>query len=94
MVTERADTRSWTTLPEEIELQRIRLPVGEHQVRINMLDAAGKTVDVISEKVVIRPQSSSFLIKHWIAPVPKNPIKAIKESTAQQHSTTENTHTL
>ena len=92
MITERADTRSWTTLPGEIELQRIRLPVGEHQVRINMVDAAGKTVDDISEKVIIRPQSSSFIIKHWIAPVPKNPIKAINKSAQAQPSTTETEH--
>ncbi len=68
MVTERADTRSWTTLPQEIQLQRIRLPVGEHQLSIQMKNAAGQVVDVMNEKVMIKPKQSSFVIKHWNAP--------------------------
>jgi len=71
LVTERADTRSWTTLPQQIELKRIVLPVGEHNVQIQMKNAAGRTVDVMNEKVVIKPQQSSFVIKHWNAPIPK-----------------------
>ena len=71
LVTERADTRSWTTLPQEIELKRIVLPVGEHNIQIQMKNAAGHTVDVMDEKVVIKPRQSSFVIKHWNTPVPK-----------------------
>jgi len=71
LVTERADTRSWTTLPQEIELKRVLLPVGEHQVQIQMLNVAGQTVDVINETVTIKPKQSSFVIKHWNTPVPK-----------------------
>ena len=71
MITEIADTRSWTTLPQEIELRRILLPVGEHQVQIQMLNAAGRVVDVMDEKVTIKAKQSSFVIKHWNTPVPK-----------------------
>jgi hypothetical protein len=71
LVTERADTRSWTTLPQEIELKRILLPVGEHKVQIQMKNAAGLTVDVMNEIVVIKPEQSSFVIKHWNTPIPK-----------------------
>ncbi len=71
MVTERADTRSWTTLPQEIQLQKILLPVGEHQLRIELLSVTGQVVDVIEEKVVIKPKQFSFVIKHWNTPVPK-----------------------
>jgi len=71
LITERADTRSWTTLPQEIQLQRIVLPVGEHQIRIQMTNAAGRIVDVMEETVVIKPKKSSFVIKHWNTPVPK-----------------------
>lgn len=77
LVTERADTRSWTTLPQEIQLQRILLPVGEHQITIHMLNLSGQTVDTINEKVIIKPKQSSFLIKHWNAPVPKVAIKKV-----------------
>lgn len=79
LVTERADTRSWTTLPQEIQLKRILLPVGEHQVKIHMLNFAGKVVDVIDQKVIIKPKQSSFVIKHWNAPVRKNVIQQVKK---------------
>jgi hypothetical protein len=74
LVTERADTRSWTTLPQEIALKRIRLPVGEHQVQVQMLNTAGQIVDVIDERVTIKPRQISFVINHWNTPVPK-PVK-------------------
>jgi hypothetical protein len=69
LVTERADTRSWTTLPQEIQLQRILLPVGEHQVKIQMLNMAGQVVDVIDKSVVIKPAQSTFVIDHWSSPI-------------------------
>ena len=71
LATERADTRSWSTLPQEVQLQRIWLPVGEHQVKIQMLNAAGRVVDVLHEKVTIKPKQTSFVIRHWVAPLPK-----------------------
>jgi len=77
LVTERADTRSWTTLPQEIQLQRVLLPVGEHKVQIQLLNSTGQVADVIEETVSIRPIQSSFVIKHWNAPVPKKKRKLI-----------------
>jgi hypothetical protein len=74
LVTERADTRSWTTLPQEIQLQRVLLPVGEHTIQIQFLNAAGMVVDVIEEKVSIKPKRQSFVIKHWNTPVPKSKV--------------------
>ncbi len=71
LVTERADTRSWTTLPQEIQLKRILLPAGEHNVQIKMQNAAGQIIDVMGEQVTIYPGQSSFLIKHWAAPAAK-----------------------
>jgi hypothetical protein len=70
LVTERADTRSWTTLPQEIRLQRILLPVGEHLIQIQMLNAAGRAVDVMNETVIVKAKQSSFVVKHWNTPVP------------------------
>lgn len=77
IVTERADTRSWTTLPQAIQLQRVLLPVGEHQVQVELVNAAGRVVDVIEDKVVIKPKQSSFIVKHWNTPVPKKPVSAV-----------------
>ena len=70
IATERADTRSWTTLPQEIQMVRTPVPVGTNPVRIEMVNSAGRVVDTINEVVTIRPGQRSFIIKHWIAPVP------------------------
>ena len=70
LATERADTRSWTTLPDEIQMTRITLPAGEQEVSIEILNAAGSVVDVINARVEIQPRRQTFLTRHWIAPVP------------------------
>lgn len=84
LVTERADTRSWTTLPQEIQLQRILLPVGEHDIQIQMQNAAGQVVDVINEKVSIKPKQISFIIQHWNTPVPKVTKKQVDEMVSEK----------
>ena len=70
LATERADTRSWTTLPQEIQLARVVLPVGQQDVSIEIVNAAGRVVDSIDASVNIMPRQHSFLTRHWIAPVP------------------------
>jgi hypothetical protein len=70
LATERADTRSWTTLPKEIQMARVMLPAGEHDVRIEIVNPAGAVIDVIDAGVTISPMQHSFLTRHWIAPVP------------------------
>ena len=70
LATERADTRSWTTLPQEIQLARVQLPAGKQQVSIEILNAAGQPVDVIDAEVDIKPRRITFLTPHWIAPTP------------------------
>jgi hypothetical protein len=69
LVSEQADTRSWSTLPQEIELQRIRLPVGEYNVAVQMVAGTGSVVDSMRQQVIIKPRSQSFVIRHWVAPV-------------------------
>jgi hypothetical protein len=70
LATERADTRSWTTLPKEIQMTRVILPAGEQDVSIEILNAAGRPIDVIKASVEIQPRRRTFLTRHWIAPVP------------------------
>ena len=41
---ERADLRSWRTLPDKILLAQIWLPAGKHQLKAELLDANGKSV--------------------------------------------------
>jgi len=73
IATERADTRSWTTLPQEIQMARTTMPVGTQPVRIEMVNSAGLVVDAINEVVTIRPGQRNFIIKHWVAPVLAQP---------------------
>jgi hypothetical protein len=39
-----ADTRCWGTLPAEIRMARMKLPVGKHTVTVSFKDAAGNVV--------------------------------------------------
>ncbi len=40
--TEKADTRSWSTLPDRILAARLELPTGEHDLRVELLDERGQ----------------------------------------------------
>ncbi len=68
IATERADVRSWTTLPQTIQLARVRLPKGKHKVNIEIYNAAGTLVDTIKKEVNIKSRQSSFITEHWLAP--------------------------
>lgn len=70
MATERADTRSWTTLPQEIQVARLLLPEGQHTVHIEMVNAAGRVVDSIDQAVTVISGQRQLLSQRWIAPVP------------------------
>ncbi|MGB5395538.1 MAG: hypothetical protein WBN96_00175 [Gammaproteobacteria bacterium] len=70
LATERADTRSWTTLPQEIQLTRLLLPEGQHQVNIEMVNAAGRVVDSMQQTVTIKSGQRTLLSEHWVAPAP------------------------
>jgi hypothetical protein len=50
------DTRSWSTLPSNVAIARLRLPAGKHTVRIN---ARGLTRDY---KVELRPGGWNFVV--------------------------------
>ena len=68
IATEQADTRSWTTLPQEIQLARVVLPEGTRKVQIQMLNTAGVPVDVIDNEVDIKSGKRTFISEHWISP--------------------------
>lgn len=70
MATERADTRSWSTLPQEIELGRMLLPEGQHRIHIELVNAAGRVVDSIEQTVTIKSGQRLLLAQRWVAPVP------------------------
>lgn len=68
LVSERADTRSWTTLPHTIHLARLELPPGRYHARIEMLDATGATIEVVDHPIELRPGDLRIVSLHRIHP--------------------------
>jgi len=54
-ITEKADTRNWQTLPHSIYYTRVRLPEGQHQIKLNTSgdqhnEASSLTIDIKKNK--------------------------------------------
>jgi len=70
VATERADTRSWLTLPAEIQLARLHLPPGEYTIKVELLDAGGQTVATREYPgIVITEGHMTYLTDQWTPPV-------------------------
>ena len=62
--TERADTRSWTTLPDRIHLARLRLPAGRHDLRVEVLDRRGQVAQTVDFEGVVVRRGQRTLVHH------------------------------
>jgi hypothetical protein len=51
VLTERADTRCWLTLPDRLAVARLHLPPGRHELQVDYLDATGLTVHSETETI-------------------------------------------
>jgi hypothetical protein len=61
LATERADTRSWSLLPDRVSVARLALPVGEHAVRLEVLSADGAAVRTVDlGRVTIAPGATAI----------------------------------
>jgi hypothetical protein len=50
---DRADLRQWSTLPQTIQMARLRLPAGEYHLKIQGLSGSGgSTQDVLADQVI------------------------------------------
>jgi hypothetical protein len=59
VVTETADTRSWSTLPESILVARLDLPEGTYRVDADVVDGSGRTLNrVVLGEIAVRPGQS------------------------------------
>jgi len=61
VLTERADTRCWLTLPDRLAVARLRLPPGRHELRFEYFDSAGSVVSSETETVEVADGSFTFL---------------------------------
>ncbi|HEX8242391.1 MAG TPA: hypothetical protein VF541_02800 [Longimicrobium sp.] len=59
---ERADTRSWTLLPDRISVARFTLPAGEHAVRLEVLDEGGAVAQTLDlGRITLQPRGTLVL---------------------------------
>ena len=60
--TEAADTRSWVSLPHNVQIGRLTLPAGTHTLTVESLDCRGRVIETgtISD-IQIRPGSRTFV---------------------------------
>ena len=67
VATERADTRSWLTLPANIHLTRLPLPPGSYTIKVELLDAGEQIVATREYPgVVISKAHKTYLTEHWV----------------------------
>ncbi len=65
VATERADTRSWLTLPANVQLARLALPPGTYDVTVELLGANGQVIATnVFPQVTIRDARKTYLTQH------------------------------
>ena len=67
VVTERADIRAWTTLPQQILVARLNLPADHYDFNIALQTPAGITRHVERYSKTIEPGRKTFVSLHWPA---------------------------
>lgn len=67
LLTERADTRSWLTLPHEFQLARLILPPGTWTIKVDFIDAWGRVLATREfPGVTIVAEHKTWLSYHWV----------------------------
>jgi tetratricopeptide (TPR) repeat protein len=65
IATERADTRSWLTLPANVQMARLALPPGSYDVAVELLGNSGQVVETRTfPQVIIRRERKTYLTQH------------------------------
>ncbi|MBI4578021.1 MAG: hypothetical protein HY722_17300 [Planctomycetes bacterium] len=83
-LTEAADLRGWQTAPDTLQVARLRLPAGEHILRLRFLSGTGAQVgDQALEAVPVRPGRPTFLaVRAATGPAPAGAAPATPPSPA------------
>ena len=68
--TEIADTRCWNTLPQEVQLSRVFLPAGQHDLKVEVYGQGGVLRDTMIIPVNVQSGRKSIISRHWVAPAP------------------------
>lgn len=68
VLTERADTRGWLTLPREIRMIRLQLPPGTYSVELEIQGPGGGVVDRRTlDPVEVAPGRRVYRSLHWVS---------------------------
>ncbi len=67
-LSERADTRSWNTLPGEIQMGRLLAPPGQYHLRVELLSAEGTPLQEREFDVTLEKGKKEIVSYHWIPP--------------------------
>jgi len=65
-LTERADTRSWFTLPGQIQLARIALPPGQYTARVDLVGSTGQVFHTEDVRITLREGEKTYISRHWV----------------------------
>lgn len=66
VISEQADTRSWSSLPAQILLGRVSLPPGTYKAQLELLDSSGKLLHTEDfGNVAITQGKATYLAFHW-----------------------------
>jgi hypothetical protein len=65
---EKADKRSWRTLPETINMARFALPAGVHKLKVNYMNNYNNVVVTEQVEVVVTPGKKTFVILNSFKP--------------------------
>lgn len=69
--TERADTRSWLTLPSNIQMARLPLPEGNYDVTVELLGEGDRVIATqVFPQVSIHERHKTYLTQHWVPDYP------------------------
>lgn len=66
-VADRADLRQWSTLPRHIQLQRVRVPAGKHEIQLRAVGSSQQNVgsDGVTREVELKPRQTYFLVHRF-----------------------------
>ncbi|MCC6302518.1 MAG: hypothetical protein IT489_06935 [Gammaproteobacteria bacterium] len=74
VISERADTRSWSTLPNRIYLARLPLAAGHHELHVELTGAYAGPVAARTYAVDLAPGEKRFISLHWVSAGDLEPI--------------------
>lgn len=66
-LTERADTRSWFTLPSQIHLARMVLAPGRYRARIELFQDGGHLLHASDVDITVQRGEKTYLSQHWVS---------------------------